>query len=54
MKQPEKQIDTQNLENEILGLCAFTDHPPLHGLSKLKELDIQICHEDWRVLSELN
>jgi hypothetical protein len=51
MIQPEKQTDDQILENEIPGLCPFTNHSPSQSLSKLK-LDAQLCHGDWRVFRD--
>jgi len=44
----------KNLEMLSLADNPFTDYSPLHSLSQLKELDIQFCEEDWKVLEELN
>ena len=44
----------KNLEMLSLADNPFTNYFPLFGLTKLKELDIQFCEEDWKVLEELH
>ena len=44
----------KNLQVLSLADNPFTDYSPLHSLLKLKELDIQFCDEDWKVLEELH
>ena len=43
----------KNLEVLSLADNPFTDYSPLHSLSQLKELDIQLCEEDWDALEDL-
>ena len=43
----------KNLKVLSLTDNPFTDYSPLHSLSKLEELDIQLCNEDWKALEEL-